>query len=99
VLFDLVTEGQAFDVVYIDGSHLALDVLVDASLSWHVVKPGGHVIFDDYHWGFLGEGRLVRTAPAIDAFLSVVRDDCEVLLKNDQVIARKARVSPTAETG
>ena len=89
VLFDLVSEGERFDVVYVDGSHLALDVLVDASLSWHVLVRGGVVIFDDYHWEFLGEGRLVRTAPAIDAFLAVVQDDCDVLVRNEQVIARK----------
>src|SRR5438046_459400 len=89
VLFDLVTEGNRFDLVYVDASHLALDVLVDAALSWHVLASGGIMIFDDYHWEFLGGGRLVRTAPAIDAFLSVVQDDSELLAKNQQVILRK----------
>jgi Methyltransferase domain len=33
VLIDLNTEGACFDFVYVDGSHHALDVLVDAALS------------------------------------------------------------------
>jgi predicted O-methyltransferase YrrM len=89
VLFDLVDERERFDAVYVDASHLALDVMVDASLSWHVLASGGIMIFDNYGWEFLGQGRLVRTAPAIDAFLDVVQDDSEVLLKGEQVILRK----------
>jgi predicted O-methyltransferase YrrM len=96
VLCDLIDEGQRFDVVYVDGSHLALDVLVDAALSWHVLEPGGLMIFDDYGWWeFLGPGRLVRPAPAIDAFLDLVRDDCEVVAKGDQVLIRK--LAPTTD--
>jgi predicted O-methyltransferase YrrM len=90
VLFDLVSESEKFDLVYVDGSHLALDVLVDGALSWHLLEPGGVMIFDDYKWEFLGPGRLVRTAPGVDAFLEIVEDDSEVLSKNDQVILRKA---------
>jgi hypothetical protein len=37
-----------YDFVYIDGSHLASDVLEDAVLSWAVVQVGDMIIFDDY---------------------------------------------------
>lgn len=94
VLFDLVSEEEKFDLVYVDGSHLALDVLVDGALSWHLLEPGGIMIFDDYNWEFLGPGRLVRTAPGVDAFLEVVEDDSDVLSKNDQVILRKSAGTP-----
>jgi predicted O-methyltransferase YrrM len=89
VLFDLAVDDERFDLVYVDGSHLALDVLVDAALSWHVLSQGGIMIFDDYRWEFFGAGRLVRTAPAIDAFLTVVQDDSEIFWKNEQVILAK----------
>ncbi|MCM8775657.1 MAG: class I SAM-dependent methyltransferase, partial [Candidatus Omnitrophica bacterium] len=48
VLRDLPHES--FDIIYIDGSHRADDVLIDAVLSWRLLKDGGFIIFDDYHW-------------------------------------------------
>lgn len=38
----------SYDIIYIDGSHNARDVLEDAVLSWRLLKPGGMLIFDDY---------------------------------------------------
>jgi len=93
VLLDLVGAQEEFNFVYIDGSHLALDVLVDASLSWQLLAPGGTAVFDDYQWGMLGTDPLFRPGPAIDAFLSLVAGQCEVLLKQGQVIARKVRTN------
>ena len=39
---------NSFDIIYVDGSHLAPDVLTDAVLSWPLLKTGGLLIFDDY---------------------------------------------------
>lgn len=39
-----------FDFIYIDGSHYSKDVLEDAILAWRLVKPKGHIIFDDFNW-------------------------------------------------
>lgn len=33
-------------VVYIDGSHAAKDVIADAVLAWALLRPGGVLIFD-----------------------------------------------------
>jgi hypothetical protein len=41
---------EEYDYVHVDGSHLARWVLSDAVLSWDLVKPGGLIIFDDYHY-------------------------------------------------
>lgn len=41
---------EKYDYVHIDGSHLAKWVLSDAVLSWDLIKPGGLIIFDDYHY-------------------------------------------------
>ena len=94
VLLDLTEEGAQFDLVYVDGSHLALDVMVDASLSWPLVASGGVVIFDDYVWTKLGEDSLVRPGPAIDAFLRLVEDHSELLFRAGQVAVRKRPSAP-----
>ena len=41
---------QFYHFAYIDGSHLARDVLEDAVLSLRLLRPGGIMIFDDYNW-------------------------------------------------
>lgn len=41
-----------YDILYVDGSHLAADVLTDAILGWGLVKVGGIIIFDDYDFQF-----------------------------------------------
>ena len=45
-----IEEGkrQAYDFVYIDGSHTTADVLMDACLAFLLVKSGGFIVFDDY---------------------------------------------------
>jgi hypothetical protein len=39
-----------FDFIYIDGSHMRVDVLLDAVLAWQLLKPGGFMVLDDYEW-------------------------------------------------
>jgi predicted O-methyltransferase YrrM len=50
VLPELMVEGRRFDFIYIDGSHVAPDVLLDAAMSFALLKPGGILAFDDYDW-------------------------------------------------
>jgi len=44
---------DSFDVVYIDGSHLAKDVYYDLTHTFDLVKKGGIIICDDYLWFLL----------------------------------------------
>ena len=72
----LLSSGKqgSFDLVYIDGSHLACDVLCDAVLGFRLLKTGGVMIFDDYNWheGLQQGIDLMRCPkPAIDAFTSL----------------------------
>lgn len=74
-LAELITvERQAaFDVLYIDGSHQAHDVLSDAVMGFHLVRPGGLMIFDDYIWSMEEAGKqdlLNMPKAAIDAFVN-----------------------------
>lgn len=41
---------NSFDAILIDGSHTAYDTLLDAAMSHHLLKSGGFMFFDDYHW-------------------------------------------------
>ena len=89
VLLDLADEQARFDLVYVDGSHRGLDVLVDAALSWPLLEVDGVVVFDDYRWAMLGDDPLLRPAPAIDAFVGLVSAHGEVVFHDRQVALRK----------
>lgn len=70
----LIVEGHAgtFDFIYIDGSHQAPDVLMDAVLGFKLLKVGGVMVFDDYTWrNDKTEDITHIPKPAIDAFTSL----------------------------
>jgi predicted O-methyltransferase YrrM len=79
---------KSFDIVYIDGSHLAPNVLMDAMASWFLLKEGGIMIFDDYEWE-PGKPPEERPQIAIDIFLRGLQHQVELLHKGYQVIVRK----------
>jgi len=89
VLPGLVAEGEQFDLVYVDASHIAVDVLVDAALAWKLLRPGGIAIFDDYGLVPPGEDPLEHPQPAINAFLELITSRAEVLDRERQLILRK----------
>jgi predicted O-methyltransferase YrrM len=89
----LLREGRTFDLVFIDGSDLALDVLVDAALSWQLLESAGHLIFDNYVWRSpLGEDPLFHPAPAVDAFVNLLGGHCEVSFAAQELIVRRVPV-------
>lgn len=69
---------NSYDIVYIDGSHKASDVLEDAVISWRLVKPGGLIIFDDYNFVFEDHPEW-NTGLAIDAFMKFYTDQLKVI--------------------
>ena len=46
------TVTENFDLIYIDGSHHAENVLRDANNSFKVLKKNGFIIFDDFMWDY-----------------------------------------------
>ena len=53
-LVALRQQRRRFDFIYIDASHVAIDVLHDAVMSWQMLDQGGLIVFDDYSWrGFI----------------------------------------------
>ena len=101
VLLDLIADSERYDLVYVDGSHLGLDVIVDAALSWQVLDWNGTLIFDDYAWAQLGTGPLLRPGPAIDAFLGVIEGSYETVFSEYQLALRKIpqAAEPSAGNG
>ena len=72
---------QSFDLIYIDGSHEAPDVLADAVLAFQLLRPGGVMIFDDYLWSMHRPGTqdvLLMPKPAIDAFMNIYQRKMQV---------------------
>ena len=84
-------ELDSFDLIYIDGSHAANDVLADLVLSWGLLKEGGIMILDDYGWNAAWHFDL-RPAFAINSFISVFSKEIDGLQKSrgsNQVFLRK----------
>ncbi len=78
-----VAEGrELFDLIYVDGSHTAPDVLTDAILAFQLLRIGGVMIFDDYLWSMeapLYVDPLNMPKPAIDAFTMIFMRKARVL--------------------
>jgi hypothetical protein len=89
VLPNLLNAGERFDFVYVDASHKALDVIVDAALAWQLLEPGAVAIFDDYGPIPPGEDPMLHPTPAIEAFLALVDGQIDVLDQRRQLIVRK----------
>ena len=81
--------GESFDFIYIDGSHLALDVLQDAAMCWRLLRPGGTLVFDDYEHPLFPDSFGMSAGPAIDAFLSMLSGRYELMFADWQVALRK----------
>jgi hypothetical protein len=87
-------ELESFDLIYIDGSHEAPDVLADATMAFPLLRVRGTMIFDDYLWGMQRpdvQDVLLTPKPAIDAFINIYQR--KILIEPDfplrQLYARK----------
>jgi predicted O-methyltransferase YrrM len=83
---------SSYDFAYIDGSHTSKDTLIDAVLTWDLMKPGGIIIIDDYLWEN-GNEKLNNDAftpqLGINAFLNVFEPYMDVIDRGSQIIVRK----------
>ncbi len=81
-------EAPRVDFIYIDGSHIAKDVLTDACMAWPQLKTGGIMVFDDYLWGNPRDV-LHRPKAAIDAFTTLFAEELEIIHVGYQAVIRK----------
>jgi predicted O-methyltransferase YrrM len=77
-----------FDFIYIDGSHIAKDVLTDACMAWPLLKQGGLMVFDDYTWGSARDA-LHRPKIAVDAFTNIFGEELAMVHMGYQLVVRK----------
>lgn len=86
----IIEEGPDFDFIYIDGSHIAKDVITDACMAFNVLKVGGVMVFDDYNWGEpIPETHKPKMA--IDAFLNIFQEQIHVINKSYQVAIQRMK--------
>ncbi|KAI4137410.1 MAG: hypothetical protein L6R39_007307 [Caloplaca ligustica] len=75
-LLKLRREQASFNFIYIDASHVAIDVLHDAVLCWRMLSVGGKMVFDDFTWkGYMEECYNPRIA--IRSFLGCTASEVE----------------------
>jgi predicted O-methyltransferase YrrM len=79
-----------FDFIYVDGSHLAKDVISDACLAWPMLKPEGVMVFDDYMWGDRRDA-LHRPKMAVDAFTSLFAEEVNLMHVGYQYVVQKLK--------
>jgi len=63
VLLDLIANKDTFDFIYVDGSHKCLDVYNDCVLSWKLLRKGGFMVIDDYHYNVKDTEKLPLEYP------------------------------------
>jgi predicted O-methyltransferase YrrM len=82
MLAELVTEGHAssFDLVYVDGSHEAADVLADLVQAFALCRIEGLIICDDYLWNYEENLRL-SPKMAIDSFVNCYHHKLRIPMK------------------
>lgn len=78
-----------FDIIYIDGAHDGRSVFIDAVNSWHLLKPGGVVVFDDYLFHEDNWPKDLTPKPVIDEFVASFRCELTVVHRGNQLILRK----------
>ena len=99
-LVRLREDGAKFDFIYIDASHVAIDVLHDAVLSWHMLTLGGTLIFDDFTWrGYMEDCYNPRIA--IQSFLRCAAPEIETRETEGQLwvikVLRKIKATPNPD--
>ena len=81
--------GEYFDFIYVDADHTTVGVLLDAELSWPLLKSGGVMAFDDYTWGTDAMDPRIKPKVGIDLFLHRHTGEYEILAINSQVWIEK----------
>ena len=79
---------DSFDFAYIDGNHMAKNVLEDAVNCAYLVKPNGYIVFDDYTWG-LSDPKHCQPRTGVDGFMWAYEKYFDAIHVGHQVILKK----------
>ena len=85
--------GETFDMIYVDGSHTAVDVMIDMCFCANLLKVGGMMILDDY-WHDVSDIGGPGVKQAVDRFLGVFRQHFDVVAAYRQVVLLKTAELP-----
>ena len=90
ILLEMNCVGEKYDFIYVDGSHLCLDVYLDLMLSWKLLNVGGIMAIDDYTLN-IGDDfeKLERPFEAVNYFLEKCQDEITVLNKGYRIFIEK----------
>lgn len=83
----LLNSNQKFDFIYVDGSHMAADVMFDAVNAFEMLNVGGIMNFDDYMGGKLVTIHDVK--PAVDSFIFCYQHKINVFAVSYQLWLQK----------
>ncbi|HPA38672.1 MAG TPA: class I SAM-dependent methyltransferase, partial [Phenylobacterium sp.] len=89
----MLEAGEAFDLIYVDGSHTAWAVGVDLAFCAAMLKIGGMMVLDDY-WHHESEIGGPGVKQAVDRFHAVFREYFEVTSVYRQVALTKTKEIP-----
>lgn len=74
-----------FDIIYIDGSHLFEDVLIDIEYSYKIIKNNGLILIDDYG------SSTPDISKAVNLFMSK-NPDLKIIIKEYQILLQKITI-------
>ena len=86
--FRTLNGKDIFDLIYIDGNHMAKYVLEDAVNSFYFLKNGGYMIFDDFGGGWEQEKHM-QVKTAVESFVHSYEKYIDILHQGYQFIIRK----------
>lgn len=79
---------ELYDFIYIDADHTSMGALLDAKLSWDLLKSGGILAFDDYEWD-AGKGLEFNPKLGINAFVGRHYKELDVIHQGWQLWVSK----------
>ena len=89
----MLERGEGFDLIYVDGTHTALGVMIDLCYCAAMLRTGGLMVLDDY-WHQESEIGGPGVKQAVDRFHGAFRHYFELEAVYRQVILRKTADIP-----
>jgi len=77
--------GATFDLIYVDGDHSRLQVMIDTCLAWTMLREGGFMVWDDFQ--DYRPDLIDRPTPAIEAFVTMMKERIAILANTGQQLA------------
>ena len=79
---------ERYDLIYVDGSHLAFDCYSDLILSWRLLNKGGLLAINDYLYNS-DENFVNSPFEGVNHFLKQYKNEIKILYKGYQIFLIK----------